>query len=141
MLTAADIMTDDFVTIMPGDTIASAAALMRDQDVGMLAVVDDETNLIGVISDRDIVIHGVSRGHDSSTTPIDVLGFQVAYTVADETDFDSIRRLMTARRLRRLPVVADDGRLIGMVELTEIANRSAAAFFDIVSGPNFSPHP
>ncbi|MGK9148155.1 CBS domain-containing protein [Plantibacter flavus] len=127
MTTAADLMTDDPAAITPADTLVETAEFMRDLDSGVLPVIDDDGYLIGVITERDIVVHAIAKGFDPGTTLVDVLGFQVVYTVSRETDLDSIRSLMQRRRVRELPVVDDGGFLVGMISLRDVAAHTADA--------------
>jgi CBS domain-containing protein len=122
--TAANIMTGDVITLHATDTLIAAARLMRDHNIGALPVVDDHNHLIGILTDRDIVIHGISRGFDPAKTAVDALGLQSVATIARENDLESIISLMTTRQIHRLPVVDDHGVLVGIISLANIAHHT-----------------
>ena len=124
MTTAADIMTTDVTYIRPTDTLTTAARLMRHHNIGALPVVTDAGELVGILTDRDIVVHGISHGYDPITTTVDSLSLQSVRTVSSESDLDSIHALMTVRRIRRLPVVDAFGTLVGIISLGDVARHT-----------------
>lgn len=124
--TAGDIMTRDVVTISPDNSIGTAALTMRVHDIGALPVVDDRGRLLGLITDRDIVIHGVADEADPANTRVDALGLSLPRTVADDVELATVHEVMRSARVRRLPVVR--GRdLVGMISISDLVRHSPGA--------------
>lgn len=116
---ARDVMTKSVATVKPDATVRDVAQLMHLHNVGSIPVVDNN-NLVGIVTDRDIVVRNVASGKDPFSTPVrDVMTAQVT-TVTPEEDVQSITQLMASRQIRRVPVV-ENQQLIGMVSLGDIA--------------------
>jgi CBS domain-containing protein len=113
-----DTMTTKPMSIESSQAIVDAARVMRDQDIGSLPVTD-EGRLIGVITDRDIVVRVVSEGRSEAATVADALS-RNPVTVKPDDDLDEALRLMARHQIRRLPVVEDD-RLVGIVAQADVA--------------------
>ncbi|HYH00666.1 MAG TPA: CBS domain-containing protein [Terriglobales bacterium] len=114
-----DIMTTEIEVAEPEDTLEDVAVMMRDQDVGAIPVVEDD-ELIGIITDRDIVVRCVAEGKDPSEIAADEIISGDLHTITPDDDIEEARRIMADMQIRRLPVV-DDGRLVGMVSLGDLA--------------------
>lgn len=114
-----DVMTKAVATIGPDATIKEAAQTMQQHNVGSIPVVDTN-GLVGIVTDRDIVIRNIAQGQDPMSTPIkNVMTSQVT-TVTPEEDVQSISQMMASRQIRRVPVI-ENQKLIGMVSLGDIA--------------------
>ena len=114
-----DIMTEFPETLGPDDTIQKAAKLMRDHDYGVVPILDNVDALVGVITDRDIVIQAIAKGHGPETAIKECMSVQPD-TVAKDLPIAQALHLMNTRQIRRVPVM-ENGRLIGMVSLSDIA--------------------
>jgi CBS domain-containing protein len=113
-----DTMTSQPTSIDSSQSVVDAARAMRDEDVGSLPVTD-QGRLIGVITDRDIVVRVVAEGRADSATVADALS-RNPITVTPEHDLDDALRLMARHQVRRLPVVEDE-RLVGIVAQADVA--------------------
>ena len=121
--TIHDLMTSNPSTIEPGKTVADAAKLMRDEDAGLIPIVEGQ-KLAGTITDRDIAIRVVAEGKDpQSSTVRDVMTTRLV-TVDPDQDLDEALRLMAEHQVRRLPVVEEDGKLVGIVAQADIAKHT-----------------
>ncbi len=116
----ADVMTTGCVAVTPKDNIYEAAVAMRDHDIGFVPVVEGN-RLLGVITDRDLVVRGYAEKHSGSTSVMDVLTDNVR-TVSPNLSVDEAAALMAAEQIRRLPVV-EHGELKGIVSLGDLAIR------------------
>ena len=116
-----DIMTANVECIGPEDTLQDAARKMRDRDVGPLPVCGDDDRLVGMITDRDIVIRAVAEGRDPKATPVREAMTEEIVTCFAEDDVDDAARTMRERQIRRLIVLDADKRLAGIVALGDLA--------------------
>jgi CBS domain-containing protein len=96
---------------------------MRDLDVGSLPVCGDQDRLVGMITDRDIVIRAVADGSDPNTTLVrDAMSPEIVCCFEDDEVAEAVHR-MEERQIRRLPVLNHDKRLVGIVSLGDVAVR------------------
>ena len=114
-----DAMTSDVKTASPSQSLTDAARLMKQEDVGVVPVVDG-ARLVGVVTDRDIVIRAVADGSDPHTVQVGEIASRDVVTVRPDDDLDDALRLMAQHQVRRLPVV-EDGHLIGVVATADVA--------------------
>ncbi len=110
---------ESVVTIGPKATIAEAARVLKDQGIGALVVLSDAGAIAGIISERDIA-YGLSiHGQDLAKKLVAELMTSKVFTCSPDQPLDDIRRQMTSRRVRHIPVV-DDGRLAGLVSIGDV---------------------
>ena len=143
-MTIAQLMTPYPKTLSPNDSIEKAALLMRDGDYGAVPLVDAIGSVVGIVTDRDIVIHAVAEGRDAKKTPISHCMTPNPDTVGPDTTVEHAMHVMASRQIRRL-VVVENGRLVGMVALGDLASRDAnmadkAGLLDSVSQSNDDRH-
>ena len=113
-------MTSNPSSIEASQTVADAARMMRDEDVGMTPVVEGG-RLVGAVTDRDIAIRVVAEGRDPKSTSVREIASTDLVTLDPEQDLDEAVRLMSQHQVRRLPVVEEDGRLVGVVAQADVA--------------------
>jgi len=118
------IMTRDVTLLNPNQTICVAASLMAEIDAGALPVGEND-RLVGMITDRDIVIRAVAQGKSADTKVAEVMSKEVLYCF-DTDEIDDVTRNMGKARVRRLPVVNRDKRLVGIVSLGDVARNDDA---------------
>jgi CBS domain-containing protein len=118
------IMSRDVTLLNPSQTICVAASLMAEIDAGALPVGEND-RLVGMITDRDIVIRAVAQGRAADTKVADVMSKEVLYCF-DTDEIDEVARNMGKARVRRLPVVNRDKRLVGIVSLGDVARNDDA---------------
>lgn len=125
MKKCSDIMTRDVVTSTPEATIVDVAQLMKNADIGPILIVDNETSntLVGIVTDRDIVMKVIADGQDANTTRVgDVMSKKLVTCRADD-DVDIAMKSMAQFQLRRIPVVEDNMRLVGIISQADLATR------------------
>jgi CBS domain-containing protein len=115
-----DIMTSNPSTIEPDNSIVEAARIMKQQDAGVVPVTENG-RLTGMVTDRDIAIRVVAEGRDPQSTPVREVASKDLVTVDPQQDLDEALRLMAQHQVRRLPVVEEDGRLVGVVAQADVA--------------------
>jgi len=115
-----DIMTRNVEVVSAGASLKNAAKKMKDLDVGLIPVCDGD-RLKGVLTDRDITIRATADGRDPSKTKVsEVMSTDLAYCLEDQEVEEAVS-VMEARQIRRLPIVNQDKRLIGIISLADIA--------------------
>ncbi|MFZ7942173.1 MULTISPECIES: CBS domain-containing protein [Bacillaceae] len=115
-----EIMTDDVDCCTLLDNMFEVAVKMKELNVGAIPIVDQE-RLVGMITDRDIVIRGVAEKHPGSTKVEDIMS-RTLVTVSPDTTSKEAAMLMAEHQVRRLPVV-ENGELVGIVSLGDFAIR------------------
>jgi CBS domain-containing protein len=117
-----DAMTSSVTTATRSQSLTEAASLMKQEDIGSIPVVDGQ-RLVGVLTDRDIVVRSVADGDDPRTVQVGAIATPAVVTVRPEDDLDEALRLMAQHQVRRLPVV-DDGQLVGILAQADVAHEA-----------------
>ena len=120
-----DIMTKDLVTVSSESTVVDVARLMKTEDIGPVLIVDNEQNntLVGIVTDRDIVVKVIADGQDVNATRVgDVMSKKLVTCHADD-DVDVAMKAMSQFQLRRIPVVEENMRLVGIIYQADLATR------------------
>jgi CBS domain-containing protein len=134
-----DIMTSEgLATASLDTTLEETANMMKDENVGAIPVLDEDDNLAGIITDRDIVVRAVAEGQDTSETTAEEILSEQLHTIEPDSEIEEAADLMALHKIRRLPVV-EDGQIIGMISLGDISVKSedehaAEALEDISEG-------
>jgi CBS domain-containing protein len=117
-----DVMTKHPRAVEANTSVREAARLMEGDDVGSLPVVEmhDSAKLVGVLTDRDIALRVVAAGRDPETTPVSEVASGEVYTVNPDDDLDEALRRMAQAQVRRLPVVLEDGELVGIISQADL---------------------
>ena len=113
-------MTSNPRTVEPSAPVAEAARVMRDEDTGIVPIVEGE-RLSGTITDRDITIRVVAENKDPQSTTVGEVASRDLVTIDPQQDLDEALRLMAQHQVRRLPVVEEDGRLVGILAQADVA--------------------
>lgn len=114
-----EIMTKNIAYLNPMSTVVEAAQLMQKHNVGAIPVCD-QSGVIGLVTDRDIVVRNIAHGKSPNDTPVkEVMTSQVT-TISPETDVDDATKIMSQNQVRRLPVV-ENNMLVGILSLGDMA--------------------
>ena len=136
-MTVRDLANFDVKICSPDTDLASAAKIMWDCDCGVVPVVDQERRLVGMVTDRDICIAAATRAAKPSDIHVrDVMSQSVASCRADD-DIQSALNVMKQRRVRRLPVLDEGGRLAGIISVNDLVARAECRSGAEVSGQEF----
>ena len=119
MKTARDLMTSPAECLAPDETLVDAARMFSKYDVGSMPVVDGDT-LVGVITDRDIIVEGVAKNLDLADTLISKIMSKNVVTVDVTEDALAVARVLADKQIRRVPVV-DGDRVVGVVSQADVA--------------------
>lgn len=119
----ADIMSTSLALATPETTIHEAARLMRDRNIGCLPVVNNLAHpvLTGILTDRDIVVRGLAEQFDGDAHVRHVMTRSPLRTIRADSEVHDILAIMERYQIRRLPVVANDGRVVGIVSQGDLA--------------------
>lgn len=128
-----DCMSPDVHVASPGDSIQNAATMMAEIDAGAIPVGEND-RLVGMITDRDIAIRAVAQGKGPDTPVRDVMSTEQVLYCYDDEDLDHVAKNMGDQRVRRLPVVNREKRLVGIVSLGDVATNEKKAATKAVSG-------
>ena len=114
-----EIMTRDVRLASPGQKLREVAAEMEKNDIGVMPVSEND-RLVGMVTDRDIAVRGISHGLGPEAPVRDVMSGEVRYCFEDE-DIDDLAQNMADEQIRRLPVLNHDKRLVGIISLGDLA--------------------
>lgn len=122
-MTCRELMTPNPQCCLPADTVEQAARVMRDADVGPVPIVESQTNqqLLGMVTDRDLAIRVIAEGRDARTTRLEEIMSRGVISCRAEDEVDDAIEAMEENQVRRIPVVDDDGLLIGMISQADVA--------------------
>lgn len=116
----SDVMTERPRCVSPETPVSEAAELMEREDVGALPVLEGE-QLTGMVTDRDIVVRAIAKGKDPRGMPVREISTRDVVTVRPDEDLSEALKLMASHQVRRLPVVDDENRLVGVVAQADVA--------------------
>ena len=115
-----DVMTQDVKACFPDTNLATAAALMWQSDCGILPVVVNGGNAVGVITDRDIAIAVGTKGRSPQEIRVDEVIHGPVFTCSPDDEVHTALKIMRKDKVRRLPVLSDDGVLMGVLSLNDV---------------------
>jgi CBS domain-containing protein len=124
--TVREVMTSRLCSIDANETVAYAAKMMRDEDVGIAPIVEGD-RLVGVLTDRDITVRVVAERRDPEQATVTEVASSDLVTLDPDQDLDEALRLMAQHQVRRLPVVEEDGRLVGVLAQADVAREADEA--------------
>jgi CBS domain-containing protein len=113
-------MTSNPCNIDADKPVAYAARMMRDEDVGIAPIVEGD-RLVGVLTDRDIAVRVVAEGLDPERVKVSEVASRDVVTLDPQQDLDEALRLLARHQVRRLPVVEEDGRVVGVLAQADVA--------------------
>jgi CBS domain-containing protein len=124
---AKNLMTRDVAACRAEDMMAVAARIMWERDCGVVPVVDSEGRVIGVVTDRDLCMASYTRSEPLSRMPVKDAMAKDVFTCGEEDDESAVHAAMREHQVRRLPVADEEGHLLGMISLNNLALQAAVA--------------
>ena len=115
-----DVMTPNPECVSDKDSIRDVARIMKDQDTGVVPVVDGK-RIIGLITDRDIVVRGLAEGKNLENVRVNEIMTKGVRSVREDASVDEVLNMMSSAEIRRVPVVNSNDELVGIVSLGDIA--------------------
>jgi len=118
-----EVMTKKTVCCLPDDLAVDAAQLMKNEHVGSIPVIEDQQTrkLVGIVTDRDLAIRIVSEGLDGKSTKVESIMTRNVVTCKAEDDLQTVVDAMSKHQLRRIPVVDDDNKVLGIIAQADVA--------------------
>jgi len=120
MTTVSEVMTRGVRALGPRDTVVAAAQAMDELNVGAIPVCEGDT-LLGMVTDRDIVVRAVAQDIDARAVTLAEVMSRPVRTVGEDEDVEEALATMSEHQIRRIPVADGQGRLVGMLSLGDIA--------------------
>ena len=118
-----DVMTGRPRAVTPQTPLTEVAELMDTEDVGSIPVVEDD-RLVGIVTDRDIVVRAIAKGKDPKGMPASAVSSRELVTVHPDDDLSDALELMARHQVRRLAVTGQDERLVGVVSQADVAREA-----------------
>jgi CBS domain-containing protein len=124
-MTCGEIMTRSVSCCLPDDSIEHAAILMKTEEVGPIPVIESHASrrLIGIVTDRDLVVKGIAEGRDIGSTKIKDIMTDHPVTCFENDDIKEAVSLMADHQVRRIPVVDDKNQILGIIAQADVATR------------------
>lgn len=119
-----DVMTRDPRCVTPDASAREAAQIMREEDVGIVPVVEG-SRLVGLVTDRDLAVRLVADGRDGNTTVRDVMSSQRIATCRPDEDLERAMETMAREQVRRIPIVDERGALVGIVAQADVVRKAS----------------
>lgn len=116
-----EIMTKTLIAGTTATTLVGAASLMQNHDFGALPILDSDNKLIGLITDRDIVVHAIASNLDPAETPVDEIMSEDLITCRQSDEIEVALQRMREAQIRRIPVVDEHNHMVGIISQADIA--------------------
>lgn len=120
-----EVMTTKTVCCQPDDMVAIAAQLMQSENIGSIPVIENKQTqkLVGIVTDRDLALKIVAKGHDARSTKVATVMTRQVVTCRAEDDLQKALDAMAKHQLRRIPIVDNDNRIVGIISQADVATR------------------
>jgi CBS domain-containing protein len=124
-MTCGELMTPSPTCCQPGHTIVEVAEIMKREDVGLVPVIDESSKLIGLLTDRDIVMKVVADGRDPRGTAVSEVMTTETASCLEQDSVETVMQRMASHQVRRIPIVDSAGTIVGIVAQADVATRLA----------------
>ncbi len=120
-----EVMTKKTVCCLPNDTVAKAAQLMKRENIGAILVIENQQTqkLVGIVTDRDLALKIVAEGRDAKSTKVESVMTRKVVTCHPEDDLQKALDAMSEHQLRRIPVVDNGNKILGIIAQADVATR------------------
>jgi CBS domain-containing protein len=120
-----EVMTKNPVCCLPTDMVAKAAQLMKSENIGSIPVIENEQTekLVGIVTDRDLALRIVAEGRDAKSTNVETVMTRKVVTCRSDDDLQKALDAMAEHQLRRIPVVDNDNKVVGIIAQADVATR------------------
>ena len=120
-----EVMTKNPVCCRPDDVVEKVAQLMQSENIGSIPVIENEQNqkLVGIVTDRDLALKIVAEGQDAKSTKVEAVMTRQIVTCRAEDDLQKALDAMADHQLRRIPIVDNDNKIVGIIAQADVATR------------------
>ena len=120
-----EVMTKTPVCCRPDDMVTKVAQLMESENIGSIPVIENDRTqkLVGIVTDRDLVLKIIAKGHDVKSTKVEAVMTRQVVTCRAGDDLQVALDTMAEHQLRRIPIVDNDDRIIGIIAQADVATR------------------
>ena len=119
-----DCMQIDVYCLKPENTVEDCAKIMSDNHIGCVPICDDKECIVGLVTDRDIILRSVACNKDYKTTPIsEIMTTNVCYCNYD-LDVEDAQKIMRDNRIRRLPIIDNNKKIVGIITIGDLAKNN-----------------
>jgi CBS domain-containing protein len=120
-----EVMTKNPVCCLPNDAVIKAAELMKSENIGSIPVIENEQSqkLVGIVTDRDLALKIVAEGRDAKSTSVEEVMTRKVVTCLADDDLQKALDAMAEHQLRRIPVVDNDNKILGIIAQADVATR------------------
>jgi CBS domain-containing protein len=120
-----EVMTKNPVCCLPDDMVPKVAQLMQSENIGSIPVIENEQNqkLVGIVTDRDLALKIVAKGQDAKSTKVEAVMTRQIVTCRAEDDLQKALDAMADHQLRRIPIVDNDNKIVGIIAQADVATR------------------
>ena len=119
-----DFMCQDVCFVKPDCKIYDVARIMNENHVGCIPICNEEKNVVGVLTDRDIVLRSVACDKNARTTPVSEIMTTNVYTCKSEQDIEDAQYLMEQNQVRRIPIVDNTNKMVGILSTGDLAHNN-----------------
>ena len=125
----SEVMSKNPKVCTPSASTVEAARIMKDEDVGIVPVVEDAASrkLVGVVTDRDLCLQVIAEDRQPSKVKVEVCMTQNPVTCSPDDDLEDLMDLMEEHQVRRIPIVEKGGKLVGIVSTADVATSSTSS--------------
>lgn len=120
-----EVMTKSPVCCVPSDNVVKVAEMMKRENIGSIPVIENEQSrkLVGIVTDRDLALKIVAEGRDTRTTKVEAVMTQKVVTCRAEDDLQKALEAMSEHQLRRIPIVDNNHKILGIIAQADMATR------------------
>ena len=120
-----EVMTKKTVCCQPDDMVTTVAQLMQSENIGSIPVIENKQNqkLVGIVTDRDLALKIVAKGLDAKSTKVETVMTRQVVTCRAEDDLQKALDAMAEHQLRRIPIVDNDNKIVGIIAQADVATR------------------
>jgi CBS domain-containing protein len=121
-----EVMTKNPVCCLPDDMVMKAAELMKSQNIGSIPVIENEQTekLVGIVTDRDLALKIIAEGRDAKSTKVESVMTRKVVTCRADDDLQKALDAMAEHQLRRIPIVDNDNKVVGIIAQADVATRA-----------------
>ncbi len=125
MKKCGDVMTKNPVCCLPHVMVTDVAQLMKRENIGPIPVIENEQTrkLVGIVTDRDLALKIVAEGRDAKSTKVEAVMTREVVTCRADDDLQKAMDAMSSHRLRRIPVVDNENKILGIIAQADVATR------------------